>query len=450
MARSSLPSYAPEALNKPVTHDTVDLSGAADQLMRQALPFPRSPQRRAPTPSPSPPAAAAAPAVAAPAPALPVPTAPPPAAAVAARAPTPVRANSPQHASPGPSSPRQSAPRQSAPRQSAPRQPLPSWYTPDHRARAAAPARADWAPPAPVHAPNPIAEQRGPVSVPAPTPSVPSEPAPPSPGPAELDEDRSLIQLLWFQPTVVPQMRRVPEWAELLVQAAEEDGGVQDDGYLDEDDALEQDDRHDVSEILVRGNAVDLHHARQSLIDASRKSGRLVTPLVLLEGVLRCEFDEIARLEIALGATTPMTAHNDKLRDAVAAAEAFVAGAGASPVPALAQAHTNSLGRAIGKEDIRTTVDAHVRRTLVEKRAFKKRKLLGQTFVRAALRCDDPVGETPQSAVVYIPEKVASLLPLFERIPVRLIGEFTPKQEQAESAAYAVKLAVVARLVTLD
>ncbi len=407
---------APSPLGQPVRDSTVDLRGIFTGVGGGALPFPPARHKSSPPPPPAAPISPPVP------PVPPAPTSPPvPPARTSPPVPPPARRSQP------------------------------SWYTPEPIDRGAPPSSVDWrAKPPPVVAPNPIADQwRSKAAESAPV--VPTQEEPVSAAPvAVAKHNNRLPQLLWFHTAMVPRLRREPAWAALLAAAMEAAGGVQDTDDFDEDEALEQDDRHDVFEIMVHGDALDLHQAGLVLVQASRKAGRLVTPLVLLEGILTWEFDELVQLEVALGATKPIAAHNEKLRNAVTAAEAFVEGSGGSPVPALAHTHTTALGNALGVGEMRTTVDGHVRRTLVEKRAFKRRKLLGETFVRASLSCDPPIDGKQQSAVLYIPEKAAALLPLFESIPVRVIGEFTPRQEQAESARYAVKLVAVARLITFE
>ena len=57
-------------------------------------------------------------------------------------------------------------------------------------------------------------------------------------------------------------------------------------------------------------------------------------------------------------------------------------------------------------------------RLLVEQRAFQKRDLLDDTWIRALLS-----SEGGPSIPVYLPAKIARRLPLFRRLPARLLAE---------------------------
>jgi hypothetical protein len=89
-------------------------------------------------------------------------------------------------------------------------------------------------------------------------------------------------------------------------------------------------------------------------------------------------------------------------------------------------------------------LDAQTTRSLLGQRAYQRRDVLGEIWVRALFT---PTG-TPAPVPAYLPEAAARRLPLFARLPARVLADVVAQQDQYEESAVALKLAAVARVVT--
>jgi hypothetical protein len=88
-------------------------------------------------------------------------------------------------------------------------------------------------------------------------------------------------------------------------------------------------------------------------------------------------------------------------------------------------------------------LDVHSRRVLLEQRKYQIRELGGEQWIRALLHGIS--GDRP--VPTYLPADLAKRLPLFTRLPVRLIVEPVPQQDQSEAHPVALRVFALARQV---
>ena len=261
------------------------------------------------------------------------------------------------------------------------------------------------------------------------------------PAPAE-----TALELLWHAPTLTGRLRGNAAWAELLapgkamrnttlVSVARPDTG----GIAEE--ALEI----DVSSILARATPAGAELER-TLFDATPPGATLKPLLVLLAGELELRFDEVAAMKALILAATPLARVDAPLQ----AALDFAAEMARTPLqsaPEVAEGLATSLrhawagaNRSLPPEHL----DAQTARALLAARAYQRRDLFGETWVRALLT---PTG-APTPLPAYLPEEAARRLPLFARFAVRAIAEVLPQQDQSEDAPVALRVLALARVIT--
>ena len=256
---------------------------------------------------------------------------------------------------------------------------------------------------------------------------------------------RSLVDLLWFDAARVPRLRKVPAWAPFLrgpagpptppttppdeAQAAEEKARAE---------------RADVLGVLTRATPVG--DVEGAILDAATEDGALESPLLVVAGELELPFDEIAMLDALLGAAASLAAGDKKLKEVIdLATEVMKTPLGGSPgVAAGFVARVREAWSRANRLLPGDYLDLHTRRLLLEKRAYQKRQLNNEVWIRALLT--QPGESAPIPA--YLPEALGRWLPLFARFPARLLAEAVPQQDQSETHPVALRVAALARVVT--
>lgn len=87
---------------------------------------------------------------------------------------------------------------------------------------------------------------------------------------------------------------------------------------------------------------------------------------------------------------------------------------------------------------------AGVRRALAAARSYTRAQVLGRRHVRGVLR--DAGGA---NLAVYIAEEACVHLPLDERFRARIVGELYPRVDATDPAPYALRVAAIARILTI-
>jgi hypothetical protein len=278
----------------------------------------------------------------------------------------------------------------------------------------------------------PVAEGAAVVPAPARTPAR-------SP-PAEL------IDLLWFDPEVPDRARLHRPWQDLIVRLRPQP----DEGDPDEDpdeDPPEVKDRRDVLGLLAEGEPTPLEDLAAVLADAASPTGGLTPALVLVVGDLEPSFDEVEALSAALAAAAPFATGSDKkLKETFELVVESLKSPWAQGSARTAEALSTRLREAFpaGAWSLPPGwLDQQIERTLVEKRAYQKRRVLGKTLLRATL------AQRGGAAVpTYLPDDLAGHLPLYARFQARLLAEVVLQQDQYEPHPYALRALALARVAS--
>jgi len=151
-------------------------------------------------------------------------------------------------------------------------------------------------------------------------------------------------------------------------------------------------------------------------------------------------------LDALLGAAGSLAAGDKKLKEVIdLAAEVMKTPLGGSP--GVAAGFVTRVREAWSRANRLLPgdyLDLHTRRLLLEKRAYQKRQLSNEVWIRALLTQPGETAPLP----TYLPEALSRWLPLFARFPARLLAEAVPQQDQSESHPVALRVAALARMVT--
>ncbi len=262
----------------------------------------------------------------------------------------------------------------------------------------------------------------------------------PAPSPA-----RSPLLLLWFDADSVVRIRRAPQWKALLDELEKHplDRDLESEGGTREPWELE--DRRDIFEICARGRTASGRGCEDALSAAKGKAGKVVPPVVLVEGELEIQLDELESLKAAATTVAPLvSAPDENLRAALEAADTFLRRPGLSAAPAVCEGLQMRLREGFLRDKRALPpdyVERQVERTLLTGRHYQKRDVFGGPFFRATLRV---TGEK-DPLVVYLPETVHRKVPMFRRFPVRLIVDVHPQQDPYETRPLALRVLAVAR-----
>jgi hypothetical protein len=242
---------------------------------------------------------------------------------------------------------------------------------------------------------------------------------------------RPAVELIWLNLGSLPRIRKQPQWKELLagVKPRPEDEDLDDD--LPPPRRIPPKDRREVLALLARGEALNVEGLEAALQRALEDPDGFVPPLVLAEGELELQFDELEVLKATLAAVTPHVPGNARLKETVdRIQEAFKAPwmQSANSVLEELTAQVRDMFAQTAKGVAPGYLDGHVERTLLDGRHYQKRMAFGQMRLRALL---GEAGATRRAAV-YLPEALEKELPRFRRLWVRMIGEVRPRGEMAD------------------
>ncbi|MEP7126576.1 MAG: DUF2169 domain-containing protein [Byssovorax sp.] len=309
----------------------------------------------------------------------------------------------------------------------------------------AAPSRLGSAPPAPLWAPSPgpdIAPLHVPVVAPlgvmdasnaaARVSGAATRPEPEAsaasaagPGPA--------VELIWFDPAIVPALRRHPTFALYKRSAPPKAGPELETELL----------RAEIYDALTLGPPA-IGSELAAAIEAAEDEGPPATALVLAGGDLELCLDEVATLEAVVVAASSLGASDKKLKDALDLAAEMLK----TPLrgmPEVAETLSARIREAWTKANRSLPagyVGAGVERVLLEQRRYQQRELLDGAWIRALLSGGGLDGPVP----AYLPATIAKRLPLFKRISARMLAEVVWQQDQHESCAIALRVVALGRL----
>ena len=403
-------------------------SSEAGAAKGAGLPFIGSPPKAPPAPPPRRPSSLLPPA---PKPALPPPPPPRPSQPVLGVTYGPEAGRAP---SPPPLVP--------TPQDSYSLQPPPPRITPDPR------DNSRWSTPEPAAGSGPpmTVGQRAalPAGVPEPTPEaapVPSEPV----RPASKIELGKALHLVWFDAEILPKVRRKLAFKPLLDAL---DGRPLDSDLDDPNTARDPtvvEDRRDVFEVLARGDAVDEAALNEAVDRAVRDDGKFVSPFLLVAGEVRFPFDEMATLKATLSIVTPFATGDEPLKMTIADAREFLRTPDLLSPPGVIEGFTARVQDAFRKTRKAVPpgyLEDQTERVLVEKRLYQRREVFGGIHLRAQLY----LTPTSKPWPLYVPEAIATKLPMFARFPARILADVLLQEDQYEAHPSSLRASAIGRV----
>jgi hypothetical protein len=301
-----------------------------------------------------------------------------------------------------------------------------------------------------VAAPSPAWPAPAPLPVPAPAQA--SSPLPLSSSTSGRVEPRldpsEAIQLLWYDPESLPRIRRVARWRDLLRTLGRKplDRDLDDPALAD--DPMELEDRREIFELLAVGESTDAPGVNEAITSAVREDGKFVAQLVLVAGELHLPFDELETLKATVTTVSPLVGQDESLRASVDAGKDFLATPGLLSSAAVAEGLTGRIKESFGqgRRVVPTGyLEAQVERVLLEKRHYQRREIFGAPHLRGLLQMAGSSAPIP----TCLPEKLASLLPMYQRFKVRLVAQAELSVDQYESHQAALRGVALARTMHL-
>jgi hypothetical protein len=250
---------------------------------------------------------------------------------------------------------------------------------------------------------------------------------------------RSLQELVWYDPEALPRLRESAEWSTWMgpppAPAPPDD--------LPALRAVVRAERAGVAAVLARAAAiVDIDAA---VSDAITGDGAFDPSLSVVAGELETVFDELETLKLLAAAAGPLAPGDKRLKEVLdQAAEVMKTPLAASPeVAAGLIARLREAWARATRILPADYLDHHARRLLLDQRLYQKRRLGNAAWIRALFT---PAGASV-AVPMYLPEAVGPWMPLFTRFPARVIAEAIPQQDQHESAAVALRVSALARVL---
>ncbi len=270
------------------------------------------------------------------------------------------------------------------------------------------------------------------------------EPLPSAAPTNALEAAHAPLQLLWFEPDSVARIRRVPRWKQHLTEFHRRplDRDLDDAGGASEPWDIE--DRREVYEVLARGAQSDARRVEEALVEARRADGKLVSPLVLVDGAIEMQLDELQALRATVTIASIFAAGDELLKAAITDAREFLQAPDLLSPPGVIDGLTARVleaFRKVRRAVSQSYVEEQTERVLLSERHYQKREVLGATFLRALVR----VAGEKEGLLVYLPEELAKKVPMYRRFKVRMIADVHPQQDQYEARGFALRALAIGR-----
>lgn len=242
---------------------------------------------------------------------------------------------------------------------------------------------------------------------------------------------RPVVQLVWCEETIEAVIRGRRQWTALLAEQALSRASTD----LAEGLAPA---RRAALDVLVMGGPDDMASALASAGDDG------VTPW-LLEGRFELTFDVVDWLRTAVRIAKPLMGSDIHLGEAIARAEAHLTIPGIqSCTGLLAELRTRleSAFAAMPGGWSRALLATCCERALLEERQFARRRILGGTWLRAALSRSGAGGE---EVAAYLPDSMVASLPLLASHEARVLASVVPRQDALEPREQALRVLALGR-----
>jgi hypothetical protein len=251
---------------------------------------------------------------------------------------------------------------------------------------------------------------------------------------------------LWFDPAMLPRIREHAAWRELLELLAPPPPEIRyDDEEPPPEEPQEEKDRRDVFNVLVEAEILGEGGLDDSIARAVGPMGAFRPPLALVAGELQLPFDELETLKATVAAASPLAANEKKLKEILETVNELLKTPWLEGSSGVAEGLTGRVKEAFAQSARLLPagyLDTHSERRLLSQRHYQRRTVLGRPWLRALLT--PAAGQPP--IPTYLPEDLATLLPMFQRFNARLIVEVHLQQDQYESHPHALRTVALARV----
>jgi hypothetical protein len=240
------------------------------------------------------------------------------------------------------------------------------------------------------------------------------------------------IEILSFERSVLPRLRAHKVFGAWIRPPENNASPAQ--GKPPSEEPSEKADRADVHKVLCKdpSSAAD---AAASAEDDDEPS------LVFTQGTLAFSFDEIEVLRAAISAAKPLASLDRKLKEAIdLGAEILRAEADSGEPAEPATARIRDAWSRANRTSPAGHLDVRIEQKLLESRKYQRRTVLDGEWIRALFT---PAAGEP--VVAYLPLSLEKRLPLFARLPVKLLAEIYPPQDPIEKSSVALKVVALAR-----
>ncbi|MFO0551597.1 MAG: hypothetical protein U0271_24630, partial [Polyangiaceae bacterium] len=243
--------------------------------------------------------------------------------------------------------------------------------------------------------------------------------AEPATAPEVKPKPSSMVDLLWFDPALADRIRGYSPWADALKDAPKKREWVTN---ADAVKAKEQktDPARPVARAMTRVPPLDLSALGAVVADSVDEDGLLARPLLVLDGELEVTFDPVDVLRASASTARLFASADKRLKEAVDAAVELAEPDRPVTLPILEGA-LNRLRQAFAQANrslAPTYLETSVERSLLERRKWAEREVLGGTHLVARA-----FSASGASAIAYLPVAIRARLPLVPRVRVRMIAE---------------------------
>jgi hypothetical protein len=250
---------------------------------------------------------------------------------------------------------------------------------------------------------------------------------------------RSLVDVIWFSPTVLGLVRDTPALAPLVPKPPSPSSA---DEAVTEDHTAKAN-RAAIAAVMAR--ATPTGDVEAALTAAATEDGAIRPLAIVVNGEVELPFDEIERLKVIALVAAPLAASDKRLKETLDVAKEVLAVPQAAS-PENAASMTDKVREAWSKANRHLRpdhLDATSKRVLLEGRKYQLREILDAQWIRAVVT---PIGA--RAAVpAYLPASLAKALPLFTKFPARLVAEVVPQQDEAETSPVALRVGALGRSV---
>ena len=251
---------------------------------------------------------------------------------------------------------------------------------------------------------------------------------------------RAVIDLLSFEPKIAPRLRGLQRFAPVWVQPPRARSVQGLDEPRPEPASRE---RADVLRLLSCASPDNAASIRGTLASCLDDLHDFDPPLLLLAGELRPTFDEVEILRATLSIALTIAGMDKKILAVIALAQQALAPSD-PPRPEVAIGLSRQLEQAASSLSLPPRyLASQVERVLLESRKFKRRTLLGAPRVRADL----VIARDGEVWPLYLPDAVATSLPLLLSYPVMVLCEVRPREDLAEAHAEALFAMALGRVL---